>query len=1119
MPFLAAPIVAAIGLTGTSALVGTFLLQVGIGVGLSLLARSLAKPKTPRFDQTVRQQGFELSLSTDAAYPRTLVLGERGIAGSLAYFCVSGPENNDLDLIIALADHEIEGVTGVWVDGKPISWSPNALGYQDVAEFNNKMSIRVYRGTDDQVAQEIVQAASGGQWTTAHRLRGVAYAWVRLVWDPDVWRGGGIPNILFKVKGAKLYDPRKDSTVPGGSGAHRWGDPSTYEWTDNLEVARYNYLRGIAYVDGRHRFGVGLGAEDIDLSAAIAAMNVCDEVVGLRTGGSEFRYRISAAIAADEPFRAVLERMSIACAGSIPDLSGRYAMYPGAPQVPVIGFTDADLVAGAELTGSRHRSLGEVVNELTGEWADPLALYQRVAVPARRSSADEAEDGGFRRTESYDLDYVGSGTQGQRVLEIFRRLGRRQRTHKLTLRRRFSVLEAGDWVTWTSDVFGYNQAVFRVEAVTLNADWTVTLDLREIDSDVYAWTPATDELDPAAPADLPNAGPDLVTVSQFAVATAEVLGGDGTRLPALRATWTAIADASVVGMRIDYRRVGDTPWLTYNVPVDQVRAGAATITAGVTAGAIYEARATLVTNPPRVVQTTAPVAAGSSTPTMIVHDALVSTVTEDVRPGIITFDDLDGRFRGAFDESLLDNLDRIIISRLGAEARLADISTAFSRSDAQLRADVALGLNPISAGIERIDQVQAELQSAIAATQTTLEAQISGVAADLQTEESARASGDQALSTQFDALSAQVGADIAGIETQIAAQATSTGLLASDTSRLYVQDSEIADLETLSALIAEGRADEIDLESIRRTNQATASVESFRVATIENGTAIAALGARLDAEVADRQAAVTQEAQARADAISALASDVTTVEAKADGISASGQVGIVAIAGQDGAAASYQVTLRAGENEGGWRLDALSDGGVRVIFDADSFQIRSPGFAGGLPFPLFTADDTGFTMNGNVRVNGNLLVTGSVEATRLAAGLSSLQETSGTVSLSGGSSPWRNLGPPISITIADRGGFGFPLILIRAVGTAQVSNAGTVSSRFRVLLNGQNVYEAELFNTFVEENRGAAERINDFIARTSAGDTHVFQIQYQHNYVAGSFGSLFAKIGVLMIAR
>mgnify|MGYP000948548829 CR=1 FL=1 len=88
-----------------------------------------------------------------------------------------------------------------------------------------------------------------------------------------------------------------------------------------------------------------------------------------------------------------------------------------------------------------------------------------------RSPADEADDGSIRLAQSYALDYVTSGTQAQRILEILRRRARAQMEIRLKLRPRYGVLEAGDWITWTSVRYGYTAKTFEVVSVAVGQDW------------------------------------------------------------------------------------------------------------------------------------------------------------------------------------------------------------------------------------------------------------------------------------------------------------------------------------------------------------------------------------------------------------------------------------------------------------------------------------------------------------------------------------------------------------------------------------------------------------------------------------------------------------------------
>ncbi|WP_029002717.1 hypothetical protein [Azorhizobium doebereinerae] len=1184
--------VTALGTAGTvGGAIGTFLVNTALATGFSYLARAVMPKSSTKASASTSQQTLNLTINADL--PRQLVLGARAVGGSLHYFCKFGPQNENVDLIIVLADHEIASLEKLWVNGIGVSMHIDENGYQDVPEFHDKygismLSFRLYKGTPGQPADAEVIGDSGGQWTSGHTLSGCAYVKVRLVFNPDVW-GGELPTFLWLVRGAKLYDPRKDSTMPGGFGAHRWGSPETYEFADSLELCRYNYLCGI-YNNGDRWFGVGLAADEIDTAKSIAAMNACEEMVLCRDGTYEPRYRCAAVIDADEDHASVLAKFSTACAGSMPDLSGMYALQPGVAQIPVIGFTDADLIDGADLTGSRYQSLGDVANEVTGTWADVTALYQSGSVPTRFSYDDEALDGGYRRSAAYDLSFIYSQSQGQRCLEIYRRLARRQITHTLTLRRRYAVLEAGDWITWTSDKFGYVDGVFRVEALTLNDDWTVTLQIRQIDDAVYAWSVA-DELDPANPTSLPSAGPPADIVVNVQVATAQVNSVDGTQVPGIRVTWNPITDPTVYGLVIEYRRVGDAPWQTYVAGETQVREGTATITAGIVGGDFYQVRITALTSPRRVVDVSAIATTSSNTVEVIVNRALVSAVAEAVQPGSITNDALAALTRQQFDKAVMD-LDAatvaMVVQMVDDDARLS----LLSRATGKLSADVAAGLNPLSAGIERIDQVQAAMELAIAQTQTTLDAQIAGVATELTIEESARASADNALTTQITTASAQLGDAIAVVQDQIEAIATASETTARDTYALSVVDLQNADDAAVAAFVeavARGAGD-AELRQVAQFN--SAGIQEVRTATVANGAAIATIQTNLTAETSARQAAIQTVQQARADgdaavasqmtalvaqetaargaailtetsarvagdnasaaaistlvtqvnantaaistettartnADSGLSSSITTALARANGASATGQFGIVATAGDLGAAVSYSVMLQAGSVWGGMRFDVMSGGSSRILLHSGSFQLWDA--SSGFITPAFDYSGGYFALNGNVRVNGNLVVTGSISSAQISEGanLGAQGIAAASQNFSTGATDWFYVGSEIVLNTPTKGGYTYPMVHLRWASsvTSLGGSSGSFaqgSYSFRILCNGVVVYEVDPVVSYsVGPSTGAGQGATDFFYMSTAGTQMYFQLQFKHNMssVGGAVGNLFLKVAASAYGR
>ncbi len=67
------------------------------------------------------------------------------------------------------------------------------------------------------------------EWTSSHTLPGVAQAfWTMKNNSKRASYEGGVPAPLWTLHGMKLWDPRADSTYPGGSGAQRRDDWRTW---------------------------------------------------------------------------------------------------------------------------------------------------------------------------------------------------------------------------------------------------------------------------------------------------------------------------------------------------------------------------------------------------------------------------------------------------------------------------------------------------------------------------------------------------------------------------------------------------------------------------------------------------------------------------------------------------------------------------------------------------------------------------------------------------------------------------------------------------------------------------------------------------------------------------
>jgi len=583
-----APLLGAVlgGITATA--VG----QAVLGIGLTVAANYLTRRKQPESSSAAR--GMSLSLRVESNEFREVILGKAASAGSLKYHNTYGPNGNDyLQLLYVLADHECDGLDGILVDGQPVTRSGNTVN-----EYAGHMWVSFFSGAWDQpAAAELV--AENANWSSNNRGRGVCYAVVTLKFDATRFPNG-IPSFLFVVRGAKLYDWRKDSTN-GGLGSQRWGQPSTYEWSDNPTVCLYNWKRGI-YVNDDRLAGMNAPASSLPLSEWTAAANACDELVARKDGGFEKRYRMGGVIPVDTQNSVVVTENLASKAGELVDSGGVFKPLAGVAQASVMTITDDDLMAGEPVEITPKLSRGSLINAVFGTIQDPEQAYQATALPPRISPSDEAADGGIRLEDHFNFAFVQFPTQGQRILEILRRKGRFQRQVSVPLRSRFAVLEAGDWITWKSDRYRYSGARFEVMNVGLNRDLTVLLTLREIDESIFAWSPATDELDPDNPMPVAAGGSTFSTVLGVQLSTVEIAATETVRRPGLRITWTPIDDGTVVSLELEYRKVGDTHSLARSIL--DLSASEYTWLDGVQGGVQYEARLRPSVQPDRAVNWT-----------------------------------------------------------------------------------------------------------------------------------------------------------------------------------------------------------------------------------------------------------------------------------------------------------------------------------------------------------------------------------------------------------------------------------------------------------------------------------------------------------------------------------
>lgn len=481
---------------GSLGIIGSALLKTAVGIGLNLLAQSLAgKPKDPTFSINTTIQG-------GGDVPRSILLGKTATAGSLVWVNTWGQDGDSknayLTQVIALSDLPIKALTGVWVNSEKVDLTGSNTGWgYSVAQYRkdgrDNLWIKFYDGTQTAADTFLTGTCSNHQrqWSSNRVGRGVAYVVITALVAKNMF--SGIPSFKFEVDGARLYDITKDSSA-GGNGSQRWSDPSTWGGDgDHLPtVQAYNILREIRY-SNKWLYGLqGVTGSRLPAASWIKQINKCrQQVQGAH--GFEPMYRSGGELPVDAPIATALEAILTACQGRISEVGGTYAIHIGAPDVPVIEFGDGDILSTEEQTFTPFFGLADSVNGISATHPSPINGWVTITAPPLYRTDLEARHGNRRLMSDVPLDFVPYPEQVQRLMKSALLEAQRARRHTLVLPPRFwAFCTPGEYVVWSSVRNGYQAKMFRIDGVSDKGNLDVLVDITEVDPSDYAWDSSTE---------------------------------------------------------------------------------------------------------------------------------------------------------------------------------------------------------------------------------------------------------------------------------------------------------------------------------------------------------------------------------------------------------------------------------------------------------------------------------------------------------------------------------------------------------------------------------------------------------------------------------------------------
>ncbi|TPL06693.1 phage tail protein [Mesorhizobium sp. B2-4-11] len=563
------------------------LIAGALAFGAKLAISYLNRPKARKYSAVQGETQFGGDVPVNALFGIGKVRGQR------LFYAKFGEGNKYNTEVFALANGWCDGLEPyVYFYGQKYNLIEratigNEVKHYETAEFGNNLSFRFYDGRPGQgVDAKLVSdsAALGQTWKSTSVCAGLTYVVVEREYDERFSKGR--PDFDFVLRGLREYDPRKDSTVAGGSGPQRLGDTSTYVFTKNPAVHRLNYQLGLkGLVSGRTLIGEGKSIGQIDLATYFVAMNVCDTVKNGKP-----TYEAALFVNSDDDHTEVLKEFDDAMAGYALNRRGLSGIIAGAPQVPVLEITAEDIPIDRAQDLQRRKSAFDLFNHLSGQFTSKESQWGPESLTPIFVNADVTADGRSRQT-SNDFLQVTDPDIAQYLLTIRYRQNRLGGSATVPVSRRVGLaVQEGEWIT-------FDGTDWLITGWQCDEQFRFTLTLAETSADIYD----DGDIEPG-PIIIPPSAPInpsiLSTVQNWRVEVGVVNGAGGQEVPALRFAWDPPNDPTIIAVRIFYYR-DDIPDQVYQDTCDTPEDGIYITSKNVSPGVFYTARATITTVPDR----------------------------------------------------------------------------------------------------------------------------------------------------------------------------------------------------------------------------------------------------------------------------------------------------------------------------------------------------------------------------------------------------------------------------------------------------------------------------------------------------------------------------------------
>ena len=531
-----------------------------ISVALAFASMALApkpkKPDAPNFSVTAqdRKQNFRQPITA-----RKVVYGEIQVGGPIVFLETTAGNgdlndsaiNTYLHMVIVVASHEITEFKEFYVNGNLIT--PNMLDTngnitatgdseyfkeQDSNTSYPYLRIQTALGTDTQGANADLISESGGKWTSAHTLSGMAYIYFRFRYDANLW--GGVPNVKAVIKGKKILDTRTSQTA----------------FSSNPAMIIRDYLTS--------DLGLKVPAGKIDNNTVVTAANICDESQSLSGGGTENRYEAHGMISTESKPREILNELLTSMSGVLSYSNGLYKVFAAGTGTSVLSIDESDIVG--ELTVQSRLSRRDTFNAIKGTFISAESDWEETDYPALEVASFIAEDNGATIYRDFSLPFTTSSSMAQRIAKI-QLYAARQPVHiQGVFKCTCFIADINDIIKVSNTRYGWSNKEFRVTSwgfATTPNGLLVNMGLTEYAASSYSWSTTEQQAMADAPnTNLPSAFV-VLTPTNLQVSENLFTTRDNARVASrMKITWVAANDSQVDMYQVEYKLSTDSVFIS-----------------------------------------------------------------------------------------------------------------------------------------------------------------------------------------------------------------------------------------------------------------------------------------------------------------------------------------------------------------------------------------------------------------------------------------------------------------------------------------------------------------------------------------------------------------------------